>query len=101
MPKLAELKKAIDEGQTAKLRRYQSVLHWYVKKKGAFYIKHAEGYKNPDGVLIVRPSTALYETWEGLLGELGYHASVNSWLLTSEPLRDYTPPPEWTEPDEP
>lgn len=93
MPQLAQLRDLIEHGRTVKLRRFQSALHWYVRKRQGQYMKHAEGYKNPDGVVIVQPRTAFYETWEELTCDLGYDAQVRGWYITGDSLPDY-----WQEP---
>jgi hypothetical protein len=99
MPQLNALKEAIDAGHTAKHRRWQSVLHWLVKKEMDFYAKEAEGYTNNDGVVIVRAATAFYPTWERLVSSLeAYYANSHAWRLTDEPLEDYLSPERHTAP---
>lgn len=93
MPQLAQLRDLIERGRTAQLRRYQSVLHWYVKQQDRLYIKHTEGYKNPEGVEIVQPRTAFYETWDGLTEDLSYDVEMSGWYITDDALPDY-----WQEP---
>jgi hypothetical protein len=98
MPQLSELKAAVDAGKTAKHRRWRSILHWFVKKEQDFYIKQAQGYTNPDGVVIVRAETAFYPRWEGLVDSFGYNATSKRWEITDEELEDYLPPERKTAP---
>jgi hypothetical protein len=90
--KLAQLHELIEHGRTAKLRRWRSILHWYVKKEHDFYIKQAEGYTNPDDIVIVQAETTLYPTWSQLVDSFGYEATSNAWQITDEELEDYLPP---------
>lgn len=96
MAYLNELKAAVDAGKTARLRRWRSILHWFVGKNRIddleFYLKQAEGYTNPDGIVIVQAETAFYPTWSALVDSLGYDAESSGWQLTDEPLADYLPP---------
>lgn len=101
MPRLAHLRDLIEHGRTARLRRFQSVLHWYVRKQQALYVKHTEGYMNPDGVEIVQSRTAFYQTWEGLMSDLGYDAEVSGWRITDNELLDYLQDPCAEEPRSP
>jgi hypothetical protein len=90
MAHLNELKVAIDSGQIVKLRQWRTVLHWYVKKERGVYLKRAEGYINPAGMIVARPQTLSYEKWEELVNSFGYDATLGSWQLTNE-FREYFP----------
>ena len=81
MPSLAELKVAIDRGKRAKLRLWRSILYVFVERQGQGYLKRMQGYRNPDGVLVVEPRTISYEQWEELMDGLGYDAYSHGWEL--------------------
>ena len=81
MPSLAELKIAIDRGKRAKLRLWRSILSVFVERQGQGYLKRMQGYRNPDGVLVVEPRTISYEQWEELMDGLGYDAYSHGWEL--------------------
>ena len=87
MPPLHELKTAIDRGKIAKLRLWRSVLSQFVARRGPFYVKRIQGYRNPDGVLIVEPRVVLYVQWDDLTDGLGYDADSPGWELLEEPPR--------------
>jgi hypothetical protein len=85
MAQLNELKEAIDQCKTAKLRQWRSILHWFVKKERSFYIKQQEGYTNHGGVVIVQAKTAFYLEWEELVNALGYDAEAGGWEIMGGP----------------
>ena len=84
MPSLDELKTAIDRGKRAKLRLWRSILYMFVEKKGQGYLKRMQGYRNPDGVLVVEPREATYEQWNELMDGLGYDGDSHGWELLEE-----------------
>jgi hypothetical protein len=88
---LEDCKAQIDAGKTAEHLRWRSVLHFQIRKEGDYYARHAEGYKNPHGVLIVKPDTIYYSSWEEIIDAFNGYYDDSGWELTNEPFRDYLP----------
>ena len=86
MPSLHELKAAIDRGKTARLRLWRSVLSQFVTRRGSLYVKRIQGYRNPEGILVVEPRKLVYEHWDELLDGLGYDAHSHGWELIEESM---------------
>jgi hypothetical protein len=92
MPRLTELKAAVDDGKTAKHLIWRSILHYLVRKENGFYGKQSEGYANEDGRIIVEPATTFYPTWEELVNSFSTLYADAEWWLTNDKFEDYLPP---------
>ncbi len=89
---LNDCKLFIDMGRTAKHIRWRSVLHYRVRKEGKYYGRQAEGYTNPDGVVILKTDTTFYSTWEDLIDAFNGYYDDSGWEITDDPFTDYLPP---------
>lgn len=92
MPQLAELKAAVDAGRTAKHRQWRTILHYLVRRELGFYARQSEGYTNGDGIVIVRPNTQFFPSWELLIDSFGIYGASDGWWATDEQFADYLPP---------
>ncbi len=92
MPRLIDLKAAIDDGKTAKHPIWRSILHYLVRKENGFYGKQSEGYTNEDGRIIVEPATVFYPTWEELSNSFSSLYADAEWWLCDDTFADYLPP---------
>jgi hypothetical protein len=95
---LTDCKALVDAGKTAKHLRWRSILHYLVRKEGAYYGRQAEGYINPDGILIVKPDTTFYSTWQDLIDSFNGYYAGSEWEITDDPFEDYLPPERKTAP---
>ncbi|GHO99155.1 hypothetical protein KSF_092030 [Reticulibacter mediterranei] len=91
MPRLNDLKAAIDDGKTAKHQQWRSMLHYLIRKEQGFYGRQIEGYKNEKEVVVVEPQTTFYATWDQLLASLNGFYTDNDWWLTDDKFVDYLP----------
>lgn len=90
--KLAQARDLIEHGRTARLRQWRGILHWYIIKEHGWYVKQAEGYTNPRGVIVVPTETAFYLCWDALMNASGSDALSDGWEITDDRLASYQMP---------
>lgn len=92
MPKLADLKAAVDAGRTAKHLMRRSILHHLVRKEHGYYARQAEGYVNEIDIVVVPVVTSFYPTWELLTDSFQGRYDDDEWQLCDDQFADYLPP---------
>jgi hypothetical protein len=96
--RLNDCKAMVDRGHTAKQLRWQSILHHVVRKHDDHYELLAQGYINPDGIIVVPQVLSHYTTWEMLRNALGYYADASGWHITEDAFESYLLPENWIAP---
>src|SRR4051794_1550775 len=91
MPYLKDLKAQVDVGRTAKHRQWRSILHFLVRKELGFYACQGEGYKNEQDVVIVKPRTTFYPSWEELENSFDGFCTDDEWVVCDDRFTDYLP----------
>src|SRR5690242_17402076 len=92
MPRLADLKAAVDAGRTAKHQQWRSILHHLIRKEGEYYGRQSEGYTNEIDIVVVPVSTSFYPTWEMLIASFQGRYDDDEWFVTDDKFVDYLPP---------